>query len=376
MFCFQCSTWVTSETDWERHCQDHLDKFEIPLRCDPVTFRHASACAGYCPCCLRDPTLSASERMRQFPNRALWLRHVEKHLLDIDFSKPVPCPHPPCTEPFLFQLRQDLLEHLQDCHSIPISSSGRKRKFEEVGELNTEEGKSTISKRKRPRLQAKLHTAKQSACQKIKSEPWSEVPNCNFINFSAADLDNSDITINKELDTFRREWRAELRERRGELDLDEDESSTTASTGSSCKIIRYSTPASSIEGIEMHSPTNPSVCIDLTNCDFDNYSAADLHPSGSDTTTDMEINNPDLIFRRESHAEMAQAAEWLGIEYNPSVCIDLTKEIDPQLLSHPIDSTTFTGLVTSAHSLEKEGTHPLKDRSSVEDKDPDDSTLE
>jgi hypothetical protein len=90
----------------------------------------------------------------------------------------------------------------------------------------------------------------------------------------------------------------------------------------------------------------------------------------------MEIENRDLIFCREWHAELGMAAESLGIEYNPSVHIDLTNEIDPQLLSHPIDSITFTGSVTLVHSPEKEGTYYLKHRSSVEDEDPDDSTLE
>lgn len=318
MFCFQCSTWVTSEIDWERHCQDHLDRLEIPLRCDPVTFRYASACAGYCPCCLGDSILSTTERMRQFPNRALWLRHVEKHLLDIDFSKPVPCPHPSCIKPFLFQSRQDLLEHLQDCHSIPISSSGQKRKFEAEGQSDTEEGKPNIVKRKRPRRQAQPHTAifdpkpDQRGCNEIKSKPSSGTLNYDFVNYSAADLDSSSSNVIR--------------------------SPTTASTSSSRDITRHSTPASSIDDAGTYIPTNPVVSVDLIN------------------------------------------------------------EIDPQLLSQPVvlhlrdespcsssDSTTFTGprrLITPAHSmiehyisLDKEGAHPLEHGSSVEDIDPDQSTL-
>lgn len=130
-----------------------------------------------------------------------------------------------------------------------------------------------------------------------------------------------------DLRAFCREWRAEL-------SLDEEGSPTTASTSSSYEITRYSSPASSIEDINTHRPTNPSVCIDIIN------------------------------------------------------------EIDPQLLSHPIvpyirdeslcsstDSATFTSPrrpVTSVHStiehcmsLDKEGAHPLKHGSSVEDIDPD-----
>lgn len=172
---------MTSEADWELHCQDHLDKLDIPLRCDPVTFRYATACAGYCPSCLRDSTLSAAQRMRQFPKRALWLEHVEKHVEEdikgIDFSKPVLCLHSLCTEPCAFESPQDLREHLQDGHSIPMPSSGKKRRFGTENQPDTQEGKSDTVKRKRLRLQGKLHTAVldpkpgQSGCHEIKSEP-------------------------------------------------------------------------------------------------------------------------------------------------------------------------------------------------------------
>jgi hypothetical protein len=55
--------------------------------------------------------------------------------------------------------------------------------------------------------------------------------------------------------------------------------------------------------------------------------------------------------------------------------INLTNEINPQLLSYPTNSITFTGLVTLVYSPEKEGTYYLKHRGFVEDKDPNNSIL-
>ncbi|PWI64678.1 hypothetical protein PCL_08687 [Purpureocillium lilacinum] len=40
-FCFQCSTWVERMEEWTHHCQTHIDKDDIPFRCDLVVFRHA-----------------------------------------------------------------------------------------------------------------------------------------------------------------------------------------------------------------------------------------------------------------------------------------------------------------------------------------------
>ncbi|KAB5581217.1 hypothetical protein GE09DRAFT_1021124 [Coniochaeta sp. 2T2.1] len=77
-FCFipTCSTWITSETAWHAHCQDHIDKNDLPFKCDPVKFRRAVACAGYCPFHLGDRKATAAERMQSFPDRSAWQRHI------------------------------------------------------------------------------------------------------------------------------------------------------------------------------------------------------------------------------------------------------------------------------------------------------------
>ncbi|KAG9244994.1 hypothetical protein BJ878DRAFT_420194 [Calycina marina] len=79
-FCFQCSRWITTETDWEAHCQDHIDNLDVPFRCEPVTFRHADS---------------------------------------------VPCPNLPCAK--VLHSESDLWHHLGDIHSTHKPDVRKKR---------------------------------------------------------------------------------------------------------------------------------------------------------------------------------------------------------------------------------------------------------
>ena len=165
---------------------------------------------------------------------------MEEHIKGIDFNKAVLCIHPLCTDPYTFESSQDLREHLQDGHSIPMPSSGKKRRFDT--EPDAQEGSSDTVKRKRPRIQGKLPTAVldpkpgQPGCHEIKSEPWIEAPNYNFVNYSAADLEFSGSDVTK--------------------------SPTTIFTSSSCEVHRYSSLASSIDDAGTYEPTDLSMCID------------------------------------------------------------------------------------------------------------------
>lgn len=230
MFCFKCSEWITSEADWELHCQGHIDRFDTPLRCDPITFRYALACAGHCPRCLRKSERPAAERMYQFTNRARWLQHVQKCMQEdiqsIDRNKAILCPYgPPCS--MLLESDLHVWPHLQDYHAIDMPNAGRKRRFDSKSETDTSTVKSDTDRPKRPRLQGKRY---------IKSEPLSGTFNYDFINHSAADLDSSSSDTTK--------------------------SPTTASTRSSCETTRYSSPASSIEYSSAYGRSSPPVCID------------------------------------------------------------------------------------------------------------------
>lgn len=127
-FCFLCNTWKTSKTDWEAHCQGHIDNQEAPFRCNLVTFRTAVACAGYCPRCLSNDSLPAAKRMYQYMSRSNWLRHIHDCIPNYiqtrcDPSR-VPCLHERC--PVVCPTGVDLWHHLEDVYSIPKPVAGKR----------------------------------------------------------------------------------------------------------------------------------------------------------------------------------------------------------------------------------------------------------
>ncbi|KAK8071921.1 hypothetical protein PG996_005269 [Apiospora saccharicola] len=114
------SSWITNRQGWENHCQRHLDSGTFPLRCNPVIFRHAVACAGYCPACLRNTLLPASQRMRQFLDLPAWKRHISRCVSESissqENSVSIPCLYISCSS--VLVCRSDLIYHLDDAHGI------------------------------------------------------------------------------------------------------------------------------------------------------------------------------------------------------------------------------------------------------------------
>ena len=128
-FCFRCSKWLTSKRNLVAHCQGHIDKGDAPLRYNPVRFRKAIACAGYCPVHLSDTSLPADERMQQFPDQSSWQRHIsrciQQYIKSCD-STFFPCPDRRC--PVTCLSEGDLWYHLGDVHSTqkPVTVGKRK----------------------------------------------------------------------------------------------------------------------------------------------------------------------------------------------------------------------------------------------------------
>ena len=166
-FCFQCSQWITSKEDWEDHCEHHINNFDLPFRCDPVTFRRAVACAGYCSRCLGNTSLPATQRMQQFSDRTSWQRHIAKCIPDyvesLDGKEYIPCPHPLCCA--ILCSESELWCHLDDSHSTS-KPNPRKRKGEEDGRVDI----SSAKKRKRSKFQTR---------------PKDDHSSCEFVNMSA-----------------------------------------------------------------------------------------------------------------------------------------------------------------------------------------------
>ena len=140
---------MTDQTEWEGHCQDHVDSMELPVRCSPEMFRHALACCGYCACCLGNETLPVAERMRQFPTNAKWKDHIAQcisaYLRSLPHTNSVPCPHATCK--VVLDPESAAWHHLGDVHGThkPEVEARRRAPSEEMKTNFTRQPRSLAS---------------------------------------------------------------------------------------------------------------------------------------------------------------------------------------------------------------------------------------
>lgn len=115
--------------DWEAHYQDHIDNVNVPFQCDLVIFCRAITCAGYYSGCLGKSWLPAALRMKQFPDRTSWQRHISVCILEyvksLESKDSIPCPYLLC--PAVLHSESDLWHHLGDIHSTYKPGAGKKR---------------------------------------------------------------------------------------------------------------------------------------------------------------------------------------------------------------------------------------------------------
>jgi hypothetical protein len=188
-FCFRCSRWITRDTDWEAHCQDHIDNLDVPFRCDPATFRHAIACAGYCSGCFGKKWLPAALRIKQFPDQTGWQRHISQcipeYVKSLGTKDSIPCPHLLC--PTVLHSESDLWRHLGDIHSTDKPHAAKKRQHSPDKGQDNKFKSSNAARRKQPRLIAKL----ESAPKRRPEDPIGR----KFVNISAMDFDPSPTDV-------------------------------------------------------------------------------------------------------------------------------------------------------------------------------------
>jgi hypothetical protein len=195
-FCFRCSKWILSKIDWEAHCQEHIDNLDLPFRCDPVTFRSATACAGYCIGCLAKTWLPAAKRLQHYPERPSWQEHISEcipdYIASLPSKDPIPCPHLLC--PVVLHSEADLWHHFGDIHSTHKPNIGKKRRRQREEGENERAEMQSAAKTKRPRLQGKLEDGDFKAPSGRKSAPKdrSKDPfDCKFVNMSTIDFNPS-----------------------------------------------------------------------------------------------------------------------------------------------------------------------------------------
>jgi hypothetical protein len=139
-FCFHCSKWFTSKLDSISDCKAHVESGDVPFRCNPVTFRKATACAGYCPVHLGRIDLPADERMTQYSDRTAWQRHISRCIpqyIKKHDANSLPCPHPLC--PILCPSDRALWHHLEDVHSVAKPAAFGKRKADPADDQDVED---------------------------------------------------------------------------------------------------------------------------------------------------------------------------------------------------------------------------------------------
>jgi Chromo (CHRromatin Organisation MOdifier) domain len=195
-FCFRCSRWITSGIDWEAHCQDHIKNLDLPFRCDPVNFRHATACAGYCSACLGKEWLPAAVRMQQFQDRPSWHKHISEcipaYVANLDNKDSIPCPHLLCS--MVLYSESDLWNHLGDNHSTHKPDAGRKRQRQREGDEPAETPR--VAKRKQLRPQGKLEDGDSNTPAGRKSVPKGRSKDpLKFVNMSTMDFNPSSADV-------------------------------------------------------------------------------------------------------------------------------------------------------------------------------------
>jgi hypothetical protein len=121
-YCYHCFDWVISG-EWDNHCQSHLSTMTSKRR-GTITYCYTLVRPAYCPDCLGEESLPASQRMESWcRDHALWT-HMHHHLEKYEW--PRTCPDPMCvreaslrndTAP-RFKDREDLQFHLIDEHGF------------------------------------------------------------------------------------------------------------------------------------------------------------------------------------------------------------------------------------------------------------------
>ncbi|RYP05254.1 hypothetical protein DL765_009896 [Monosporascus sp. GIB2] len=189
-FCFICNHPVAGLTAWESHYREHIDRRELPLRCDFVKFRRAVACPGRCMTCMHNERLPASRRLYGFRKQVSWERYISdcfrtfvKNLRGTDL---LPCPNPDCSA--AYDSEEELWYHFQDAHSYP----SRKVKTEiekERGIFAHSEGDGVAKKRRRVRVE--VDSLDMALTEGSKSErELQALPELDLIDLEA-ELDSS-----------------------------------------------------------------------------------------------------------------------------------------------------------------------------------------
>ena len=104
---------------WDNHRLAHLRSL-TSKRCGTIVYCSTTIRPGFCPFCIGDTALQASNRLSHWSRDGKLSKHIENHIQKISWPRKCPrkCPHPQCkvefTEKLTFQY------HLIDMHSLKL----------------------------------------------------------------------------------------------------------------------------------------------------------------------------------------------------------------------------------------------------------------
>ncbi|KAJ5456181.1 hypothetical protein N7530_011455 [Penicillium desertorum] len=113
-FCYECMQWFHTKHQWREHCEHHLMSWGR-LHCEVIIYRYTIIRPGYCPCCIRDESLKAEERLRYWCHSKKLRDHIkDTHLQRMKW----PTTDPLCGCPRSFDNARDFCRHLYDVHGF------------------------------------------------------------------------------------------------------------------------------------------------------------------------------------------------------------------------------------------------------------------
>ena len=131
--------------------------------CGIQRYCHTVINLEYCPFCLRDQKISASQRLQAWTRNYLLMKHVDKHIKDMSSTKFI-CPHPLCDEQVdnlvSFQY------HLGDTHGLTklqCKAFGAQRNFDkETSDFMSSTSLDVLSSRTQARKKKKSNDGTES----------------------------------------------------------------------------------------------------------------------------------------------------------------------------------------------------------------------
>lgn len=129
-YCYLCFAWVLGDSDWERHCGDHISSMTSKRR-GSITYCHTLVRPAYSPFRLSKGSSAATKLTSWTRDRKLWEEDIRAHMSVCQW--PMQCPDPLCDSEL--EDEKKLYFHFLDVHKMGNGSqSGKDRSGKTVSQ--------------------------------------------------------------------------------------------------------------------------------------------------------------------------------------------------------------------------------------------------